>query len=259
MADSLWVAVFAVVSCVPFYILGRLRPALALWSHVDLWYYSLGVVGVVLLFAATVDSRNRISVLAGYQQERETAVRSAASEILKSSYRLTRFLGGNIDKTLTCTAKGELPAPVAQVCQQTFLSKLALGLMEFPGVADVPGEFMVRDSFVSICNATIAAPLTERSAWQALHTLSPEIDEQLRNRALMLSRDIVNACTRYIEVVARLNTPIQPAEGKGLSEMIPTPGYVLVSRVKEWAWPFVLIFAFSLKIGKAAAALQTQR
>jgi hypothetical protein len=97
---------------------------------------------------------------------------------------------------------------------------------------------------------------------ESLKPLFGELTDAQYHRAADLIAAIGGACKKYLEALARPRED-RIAEAMLIAQRQHPVGWHRISLFgtlllygKEWLWPFVLVFALALKVGKSAAALK---
>jgi hypothetical protein len=240
------------------FFLGKRKSDLKLWAHIDLYYYPLAIVGVILLFLSASEGRQHLSALTAYQRERQLELVTAANSVIASSFYLSKFLFGVVDPDATCkNLPGDDPlrSYLSHSCRegQSEVSRIVHTLFMATGPFKI-GQLMGQ-SLSPSCKSVLERE-TDAIMWQKLYTIRGDMDSAARKTAHQLFMDLARSCKEYLGSFIRATENIPPSNRDitgSRGELFPTAGLILLGQLREWLWPFVLILALALKLGKAAA------
>jgi hypothetical protein len=252
--------VLVIYSCaiaISFMMLGN--PGHRAWSYVDAIYYPLGIAGVCFLFLSSLETNENAARQLDATFDVISKEVELAADVSKAYLELSRFV--------------DRPRELRVACQEETRAA------EFPATPCVPNgtgirAFVVSESHVKdnrpdadyapACNG-FANNRKHLVGRQSLKLLFGELTDREYGRATDLIEAIGGACIKYLEGLAR------PREERIAEAVLieqrqqPTAWHrnslfgTLLLYGKEWLWPFVLVFALALKVGKSSAGLQPAR
>jgi hypothetical protein len=235
-------------------ILGRSYPAHRGWSYVDAVYYPLGILGVCFLFFSNIDTKEN----AARQFDATFEVMSQEEELtdrVSNAYlELFKFLAKPLRLDADCREENS-----RTTFYQTFCTPNGRDIRAFVvAVSDVKQQGM-DVGYMTACNG-FSINQERLMRRQSLKPLAGELAEAEYRMAVELVGVIAGACGKYVETMAR------PRHERIMQNVVErqrqVPGrrssliHTLIFYAQEWLWPFVLILALALKVGKTAAGLR---
>jgi hypothetical protein len=249
--------VLVIYSCVitlGLLMLGRRYASHRAWSYVDAIYYPLGIAGVCFLFLSSLDTKEHAARQFDATFEAIGKEVELASNVSNAYLELFRFLGKPLRLELDCQDENMRTEFYA-----TFCMPVGGGIGAFVAAVSQVKDKGPDVEYASACTGFVhnREHLTRR---QSLKPLVGQLTDAEYHRAGELISVVAGACSKYLEVLARPREE-RIAENV-LEQQHHAPGHrntlfeTLLFYAKEWLWPFVLVFALALKVGKSSAGLQ---
>jgi hypothetical protein len=254
--------VLAIYSCaitISLVMLGRRYPKHRAWSYVDAIYYPLGIAGVCFLFLSSLDTKEN----AAHQFDATFEVISKevelAADVSNAYLELFRFVDRPLGLEVDCQEGSKGTEFYATPCMPN-----GRGIRAFVASVSQVKDKRPDVEYASVCNgfADNREHLTRR---ESLKLLFGELTDAEYRRAADLIEAIGGACIKYLEALARPREE-RIAETMHIEQKQHPAAWhrnslfgTLLLYGKEWLWPFVLVFALALKVGKSSAGLKHAR
>jgi hypothetical protein len=254
--------VLVIYSCaiaISLMMLGRRYPGHRAWSYVDAIYYPLGIAGVCFLFLSSLETKENAARQLDATFDVISNEVELAADVSKAYLELSRFVDRRRELQVACQEETRATEFTATPCVPN-----GTGIRAF-----VASESHVKDNrpdadYAPACNG-FTNNRKHLVGRQSLKLLFGELTDAEYGRATDLIEAIGGACGKYLEGLAR------PREERIAEAVLieqrqqPTAWHrnsvfgTLLLYGKEWLWPFVLVFALALKVGKSSAGLQHAR
>jgi len=235
-------------------MLGRRYPSHRAWSCVDAIYYPLGIAGVCFLFLSNLDTKEHAARQFDATFEIINKEVELATNVSNAYLELFRFLGKPLRLELDCQEANKRTEFYTSFCMPD-----GGGIGAFVAAVSQVKDKGPDVEYASACNgfADNRERLVRR---QSLKPLVGELTDAEYRQGAELIGVVAGACSKYLEALAR---PREERIAQNLLEQQHhAPGHrhtlfeTLLFYAKEWLWPFVLVFALALKVGKSSASLK---
>jgi hypothetical protein len=258
----LFMTVLVIYSCtitVCLVILGRRYPKHRAWSYVDAIYYPLGIAGVCFLFLSNLDTKE--SAARQFDATFDVISREVelAANVSNAYLELFKFVDRPLGLQDVCQEESKVTEFYATPCMPN-----GRGIRAFVASVSEAKDIRPDVQYASACSgfADHRVHLTGR---ESLKLLFGELTEAQYRRVADLIEAIGGACSKYLEALARSREE-RIAETMRI-ELQQHPAVwqrnsvfeTLLLYAKEWLWPFFLVFALALKVGKSSAGLKQAR
>jgi hypothetical protein len=243
--------VLVIYSCaiaISLMMLGRRYPRHRAWSYVDAIYYPLGIAGVCFLFLSNLETK-------------ENAARQldATFDVISKEMELSRFVERPRELQVACEQEARATELPATPCVPN-----GTGIRAFVASVSHVKDNRPDADYAPACNG-FTNHRKHLAGRQSLKLLFGELTEAEHRRATDLIEAIGGACIRYLEGLARPREE-RIAETMHIEQKQHPAAWhrnslfgTLLLYGKEWLWPFVLVFALALKVGKSSAGLKHAR
>jgi len=254
--------VLVIYSCamtISLMMLGRRYPEHRAWSYVDAIYYPLGIAGVCFLFLSSLETKENAARQFDATFEVISKEVELAADVAKAYLELSRFVERPGGFQVACQEETKVTEFHATPCVPS-----GTGIRAFVAPVSQVKDNRPDVDYAPACNG-FADNRKHLAGRQTLKLLFGELTDAEYRRATHLIEAIGSACIKYLEALAR---PREERIGESmLIEQRQQPAAwhrsslfgTLLLYGKEWLWPFVLVFALALKVGKSSAGLNHVR
>lgn len=240
-------------------MLGRSYPKHRAWSYVDAIYYPLGIAGVCFLFLSSLETKE--SAARQFDATFEVISKEAelADDVSKAYLELSRLVERPHGLQIACQEDTNVAEFHATGCMPN-----GTGIRAFVASMSQVNDNKMDADYAPACNG-FADNRKHLAGRQPLKLLFGELTEAEYRRATDVVEAIGGACIKYLEALAK------PREERIAETMLSEQRQhhaawhrnslfgTLLLYAKEWLWPFVLVFALALKVGKSSAGLKHAR
>jgi len=251
--------IYACAISVSLMMLGRRYPEHRAWSYVDAIYYPLGIAGVCFLFLSSLDTKETAARQLDATFEVISKEMELAADVSKAYLELSRFVDRPREFRVACQEETKATEFQATPCVPN-----GTGISAFAASVSQVKDNRPDADYAPACNG-FANNRKHLAGKQPLKLLFGELTDAEYRRATDLIEAIGGACIKYLEALTR------PREERVAETMLieqrqqPAAWHrnslfgTLLLYGKEWLWPFVLVFALALKVGKSSAGLKHTR
>jgi hypothetical protein len=240
-------------------MLGRRYPEHRAWSYVDAIYYPLGIAGVCFLFLSSLETKENAARQLDATFEVISKEVELAADVSKAFLELSMFVERPRGLQVACQEEAKATEFHATPCVPN-----GTGISTFAASVSQVKDNRPDVDYARACNG-FANSRKRLAGRQSLKLLFGELTDAEYRRATDLIEAIGGSCVKYLEALTR------PREERIAETMLieqrqqPAAWHrnsvfgTLLLYGKEWLWPFVLVFALALKVGKSSAGLKHAR
>jgi len=240
-------------------ILGRRYPNHRAWSYVDAIYYPLGIAGVCFLFLSSLDTKERAARQFDATFDVISKEVELAANVSNAYLELFKFVDRPLGHQDACRQESKGTEFYATPCMPN-----GRGIGGLVASVTEANDIRPDVEYTSVCSA-FADHRVHLTGRESLKLLFGELTEAQYRRAADLIETIDGACSKYLEALARSREERIAETMRIELQQHPAVWHrnslfeTLLLYAKEWLWPFVLVFALALKVGKTSACLKQAR
>lgn len=240
-------------------LLGYLFPNDRRWQEVDVWYYPLALIGVVLFFMASGDSRGQIDKAWGVYRHHEEQMRPLIQRVEAGVRELNAALLAALDIPNVCRERRDLHA---KFCEKS-LRVVVLPKPEY-SMGSVPPSYVIFPGGAAAADRTGCAEIkgVKQAEWAARFSPPYErLDNAGKQRLWSQVVALREMCEQADAQSDRLMTELLEnaktvIKNQKETSVIPGYGTTFLTFAREWFWPFVIVLALAMKIGKTTAGVR---
>jgi hypothetical protein len=223
---------------------------------VDAIYYPLGIAGVCFLFLSSLATKENVARQLDATFDVISKEVELAADVSKAYLELSRFVDRPRELQVACQEETRATVFPATPCVPN-----GTGIRAFVASGSHVKDNRLDADYVPACNG-FANNRKHLVGRQSLKLLFGELPDAEYGRATAVIEAIGSACIKYLEALTRPREE-RIAEAVLIEQRQQPAAWhrnslfgTLLLYGKEWLWPFVLVFALALKVGKSSAGLR---
>ncbi len=246
-------AIFTVAVSLCAVVLAGLFPRVAGWNYIDVAYYPLCMLGVVLFFVSNAAERERADDVASYYSKLRRLMEPQRAAIDGAFH----VLAGNISEVMKLQSRCE-----AASVSSEFRKKFCKNSLDDPYGA-LPSTYYALEPTFLVPPCSQASKISKSEWWIEFRPEQRELTSSERERIGGSIAETLRRCDEAA-LFEKSTLPSLSEEWRlqlkrkweVSFESFPEESMSAIRFSREWLWPFVIVLALALKVGKAVAGLR---